>query len=93
MPRCFGVVISSLVASTSMFPAIFVKSRNRGGGGGTVLKGKKVGVPNGGARVLVHYDTHLSALSLWDGENLRSLLVRKVVPTLHGHVLCKNWHL
>ena len=41
----------------------------------------------------VQYDTHLPALSLQDRENLRTLLVGVVLPTLHSHVLCKNWHL
>ena len=41
----------------------------------------------------VQYDTHLPALSLQDIENLRTLLVGAVLPTLHSHVICKNWHL
>ena len=47
----------------------------------------------GGARVQVCYNAHLPALSLRDGENPRSVLVGTVFPTLHGAVLCKNWHL
>ena len=39
------------------------------------------------------YDTYLPALYLWDGENLRILLTGKVLPTLHGHFICNNWHL
>ena len=31
--------------------------------------------------------------SLWDGEQTRSILTGAVLPTLHGHVLCKNWHM
>ena len=41
----------------------------------------------------VRYDSHLPALSLWDGESTCSILVGTVLPTLHGAVLCKNWHL
>ena len=41
----------------------------------------------------VHYEAHLTSLSLWDGENLRSILAGAVLPTLHSHVLCKNWNL
>ena len=41
----------------------------------------------------VCYDSHLPALSLQDGESTRSILVGTVLPTLHGAVLCKNWHL
>ena len=40
----------------------------------------------------MRYDAHLTSLPLRDGEKLRSILVREVLPTLHGHVLCKNWH-
>ena len=41
----------------------------------------------------VRYAAHLPTLSLRDGENLRSILAGTVLPTLHGAVLCKNWHL
>ena len=47
----------------------------------------------GSALVKVRYDTHLPSLSLWDRENLRSILAGAILPTLHGHVFCKNWHL
>ena len=36
---------------------------------------------------------HLPALSLWDGENLWKLTAGTVLPTLHIHVIFKNWHL
>ena len=42
---------------------------------------------------MVRYDADLPSLSLWDGENLRSILAGVVLPALHGHVLYKNWHL
>ena len=41
----------------------------------------------------VRYDAHLPSLSLRDGEQTRSILTGEVLPTLRGHVLCKNWHL
>ena len=47
----------------------------------------------GSAKVKVRYDANLPSLSLQDGENSRSILSRAVLPTLHGHVICKNWHL
>ena len=43
--------------------------------------------------VQARYDAHLPALYLWDAENLRTILARTVLPTVQGHVLCKNWHL
>ena len=39
------------------------------------------------------YDAHLPSLSLQDGGNLRYILVGAVLPTLHDHVLFKNWNL
>ena len=63
------------------------------GGSSTALKSQKFGASRGSTRVRVRYDTHLPALSLQDRENLRTLLVGAFVPTLHSHVLCKNWHL
>ena len=44
-------------------------------------------------KVRVRYDAHLPALSLQYGENWRYILAGKVFQTLHGSVLCKNWHL
>ena len=41
----------------------------------------------------VRYDAHLPSLSLWGGEQTRSILARAVLPTLRGHVLFKNWHM
>ena len=64
-----------------------------GGGSGLEVKIKKVGTPGGDARVQVRYDTYLPTLYLWDGKKLRTLLAGAVIPTIHDHVLCKNWHL
>ena len=68
----------------------------RGGSGGDIsvsveLNSKRFGASRGGVRVL--YDTHLPALSLWDGENARTLLAGIFLPNLHGHVIFKNWNL
>ena len=41
----------------------------------------------------VRYDAHLPDLSLWDGENSRSILAGTVLPTLHSDVIFKNWNL
>ena len=38
------------------------------------------------------YELELTSLSLRGKENLRSILAGIVLPTLHIHVLCKNWH-
>ena len=53
----------------------------------------RVGAAAGAAGVRVRYDAHLPALSLWERENSRTLLEGKVLTTVHGHILCKNWHL
>ena len=39
------------------------------------------------------YYAHLPSLSLWDSGNLRYILEGGVLPTLHGNVIWKNWHL
>ena len=52
-----------------------------------------VAASGGSTRVRVRYDAHLPSLSLWDGEKTRSILSGAVLPTLNGHVLCKNWHM
>ena len=44
-------------------------------------------------RVQVQCNAHLPALSLWYGEKSRTILVGTVLPTLQGHVICKNWHM
>ena len=62
-----------------------------GARGGTELNTKLFGAPGGYARVWVRYNAHLSDLYLWGREKLRTLLTGTVLPTLHGHVLCKNW--
>ena len=41
----------------------------------------------------VRYDGHLPYLSLRDGEQTWSILTVSGLPTLHGHVICKNWHM
>ena len=41
----------------------------------------------------VRYDAHLPSLSLREGEQTRLILTGAGLPTLHGHVLCKNWHM
>ena len=52
-----------------------------------------VAASGGLERVRVRYDAHLPSLSLWDGEQTRSILTGAVLPTLRGHVICKNWHM
>ena len=64
-----------------------------GGDGGTALKEKKIGAPGGDARIQVRYDTHLTALYLWDIDNLMTLLEGTALTSLNVHVICKNWHL
>ena len=41
----------------------------------------------------MQYDAHLTALSLREGEKLWNILAWTVLPTLHGHINFKNWHL
>ena len=66
----------------------------RGGSSGGYRKPTpKVGATERLAQVRARYEAHLPSLSLWDGENSGSILVGAVLPTLHVHVLCKNWHL
>ena len=62
-------------------------------GGGNKKPSPKVAATGGPARVRVRYNAHLPSLSLRGGENSRYILAGAVLPTLHGHVLCKNWHL
>ena len=57
--------------------------------GGIGTKGASVGA----VRECVSYNAHLTALFLQDEENLRTLLAGTLLPTLQGHVICKNWHL
>ena len=86
--------LADLVAGSRPASGSFPKS---GGGVGSDSENKKtlpkVAATGGSARVKVRYDAHLSSLSLWGGENSRSILAGAVLPTLHGHVFCKNWHL
>ena len=65
---------------------------NGGGSGGSDRepRNSRMGAARGDARVQVRYDVHLTALYLWDGENLTNLLVGTVLPSLHVHALCKN---
>ena len=39
------------------------------------------------------YDVHLPSSSLWYGYYSRLFMVGAVLPSLHSHVICKNWHL
>ena len=64
-----------------------------GSGGSATAKKRKSSTTGVDMRVRVRYDAHLPALSLWDRENSCSILEGTVLPTLHGAVLCKNWHL
>ena len=64
-----------------------------GGGGGERQKTSKVGASEEAARVWVRYKLHLPAELIQDGENSKSLLEGMVLPTLHGQIICKNWHL
>ena len=53
----------------------------------------EIGTVHPGARVRVSYNVHLPALVLWDRENLRTLLEGAALPTLHIHIIFKNWYL
>ena len=66
-----------------------------GSGGGHKIKNSQpmVAASGGSTRVRVRYDAHLPSLSLRDGDQTWSILTGAVLPTLHGHVLCKNWHM
>ena len=68
---------------------------SNGGGGGISSKRPlpKVAATEGSARVRVGYDADLPVLFLRDGENSRSILMGAFLPTLCGHILCKNWHI
>ena len=91
--------LADLVSGTR--PAGGSAPKGGGGGGGDSSGGSGVHkkyVPmveasGGSTRVRVRYDAHLPSLSLRDGEKTRSILMGAVLPTLHGHVLCKNWHM
>ena len=45
------------------------------------------------ARLRVRYGARLPTLYQQNGENLCSILAGTVLLTLHGAVICKNWHL
>ena len=62
-----------------------------GGGGGNKKSLPKVDTTERPARVQARYDAHLPSLSLQYGENLWPILAGAVLPTLHCHILCKNW--
>ena len=47
----------------------------------------------GFTRVMVRYGVHLPSLSFLDRENSRYIMMGAVLPTLHSHVVCKNWHM
>ena len=65
-------------------------SSNDGGGNRNKKPLPKMDATGGTARVQARYDMHLPSLSLWDGENLRSILEEAVLPNLCGHVCYKN---
>ena len=41
----------------------------------------------------VQYNAQLPFLNLWEGENSWTILSGTVLSTLHGHVICKKWHM
>ena len=70
--------------------------RSNGGGGsdsGTKKPLLKVAATGGTAQVKARYGAQLPSLSLWYGEKSWSILEGEILPTLHNHVICKNWHL
>ena len=44
-------------------------------------------------RVRVHYEEHLSALSLQEGENVHTILAKTFLPTVQLRVILNNLHL
>ena len=67
---------------------------NGSGGGSSDRKlAPKVGATGGPSQVWACYEGHLPSLSLWYGNNLWSILAVAVLPNLHIHIICKNWHL
>ena len=93
-------ILPALLANlvTGRRPAGGSAPKGRGGSGGSVgVQTRKtlpmVAATGGSSRVRVRYDVHLPSLSRWYRENLRSILTGAVLPTLCGHVLCKNWHM
>ena len=64
-----------------------------GGGGGATAKKRKPSTRREVTRVKVCYGSYLPALSLWDGDITRSILVGAVLLTLHSAVICNNCHL
>ena len=66
---------------------------NGGGSGRNKKTFSKVDATEGPARVRARYDAHLPSLFLRYGENSRTIMSGAILPTLHSHVLCKNWHL
>ena len=72
-------------AAAGMEERADVRVRGAPGGGGVGARSA--------ARVQVRYDAHLPTLSLWDRGKVRTILAGTVLPTVHGHIVCKNWHL
>ena len=64
-----------------------------GGSSGNIKPKPKLGTTGGAARLRARYKARLTYLSFQYEENLWSILAVVVLPTLHGHVLCKNCHL
>ena len=74
--------LADLIAGRRSAGGIYLK-----GGGGSGVSGHKKPLPTvaatgGSAQVRVRYDAYLPSLSLWDGENSRSILTGTVLPTL-----------
>ena len=59
-------------------------------GNGAGRSGNNSGTYGGAAKVQVRYDAHHPALSLWDEYKSRTLLEGAVLPTIYGHIICKN---
>ena len=68
-------------------------SGGKGGGVGWSEARAELGGAGDVTRMRACHEANLPALSLQDGEKLRTILEGAVLPTLQVHVLFKNWHL
>ena len=94
--RYIGPILPATLADlvSGRRPAGGSAAKGGGGGGGGHKKAQLMVAASGGStRVRVRYDAHLPSLSLRDGEQTRLILTGAVLPTLHGHVLCKKLHM
>ena len=89
--------LADLVAGRRPAGGSALKGGGGGGGSGSGTQKQKISQPivaaSGGlTRVRVRYDAHLPSLSLWDGEQTRSILTGAVLPAHPAHVpvLAKN---